>query len=63
MAAWCWRTYPSPHPPPSNLGVQAYIDADNAALEREQRFAAKEIVVRMEYKHCPNLTIIDTPGA
>ncbi|PNW77356.1 hypothetical protein CHLRE_10g433050v5 [Chlamydomonas reinhardtii] len=42
--------------------LQAYIDADNAALEREQRFAAKEIVVRMEYKHCPNLTIIDTPG-
>ncbi|KAG2491621.1 hypothetical protein HYH03_009992 [Edaphochlamys debaryana] len=42
--------------------LQAYIDADNAMLEREQRFAAKEIVVRMEYKHCPNLTIIDTPG-
>ncbi len=41
--------------------VQAYIDADNAALEREQRFDSKEIVVRMEYKHCPNLTIIDTP--
>ncbi|EFJ48795.1 dynamin-related GTPase [Volvox carteri f. nagariensis] len=41
---------------------QAYIDADNAMLEREQRFASREIVVRMEYKHCPNLTIIDTPG-
>ncbi|GFR45611.1 hypothetical protein Agub_g7018 [Astrephomene gubernaculifera] len=42
--------------------LQAYIDADNAMLEKEQRFAAREIVVRMEYKHCPNLTIIDTPG-
>ncbi|GLI59277.1 hypothetical protein VaNZ11_001126 [Volvox africanus] len=42
--------------------LQAYIDADNAMLEREQRFASREIVVRMEYKHCPNLTIIDTPG-
>ncbi|GLC37302.1 hypothetical protein PLESTF_000486000 [Pleodorina starrii] len=42
--------------------LQAYIDADNAMLEREQRFESREIVVRMEYKHCPNLTIIDTPG-
>ncbi|GIL71330.1 hypothetical protein Vretimale_2679 [Volvox reticuliferus] len=42
--------------------LQVYIDADNAMLEREQRFASREIVVRMEYKHCPNLTIIDTPG-
>ncbi|PNH09185.1 Dynamin-like protein ARC5 [Tetrabaena socialis] len=42
--------------------LQAYIDADNAALEREQRFASREVVVRMEYKHCPNLCIIDTPG-
>lgn len=24
---------------------------------------SKEIVVRIEYKFCPNLTIIDTPGA
>jgi hypothetical protein len=23
---------------------------------------AKEIVVKIEYKYCPNLTIIDTPG-
>ncbi len=23
---------------------------------------AREIVVRVEYRHCPNLTIIDTPG-
>jgi hypothetical protein len=23
----------------------------------------KEIVVKIEYKFCPNLTIIDTPGA
>lgn len=32
-------------------------------LEREAcQFWAKEIVVKIEYKYCPNLTIIDTPG-
>jgi len=31
-------------------------------LEREQQFWSKEIVVKIEYKYCPNLTIIDTPG-
>lgn len=31
-------------------------------MEREQQFWAKEIVVKIEYKFCPNLTIIDTPG-
>lgn len=32
-------------------------------LERETcQFSSKEIIVKVEYKHCPNLTIIDTPG-
>ncbi len=35
---------------------------ENARLESEQQFWGKEIVVRVEYKYCPNLTIIDTPG-
>lgn len=32
-------------------------------LEKEPcLFSAKEIIVRVDYKYCPNLTIIDTPG-
>ena len=42
--------------------LQDYIENENARLEREQQFWAKEIVVKIEYKFCPNLTIIDTPG-
>ncbi|CBI20008.3 unnamed protein product, partial [Vitis vinifera] len=43
--------------------IQAYIEAENMRLEREPcQFSAKEIIIRVEYKYCPNLTIIDTPG-
>ncbi|GAV89980.1 Dynamin_N domain-containing protein [Cephalotus follicularis] len=43
--------------------IQAYIEAENMRLEREScQFLAKEIIIRVEYKYCPNLTIIDTPG-
>ncbi|KAK6921400.1 Dynamin, N-terminal [Dillenia turbinata] len=43
--------------------IQAYIEAENMRLEREAcQFSAKEIIIRVEYKYCPNLTIIDTPG-
>lgn len=42
--------------------LQEYIEAENQRLEAEGQFWAKEIVVRIEYKYCPNLTIIDTPG-
>jgi hypothetical protein len=42
--------------------LQEYIECENARLEAEGQFWAKEIVVRIEYKYCPNLTIIDTPG-
>jgi len=32
-------------------------------LEKEVcQFWAKEIMLKIEYKYCPNLTIIDTPG-
>lgn len=42
---------------------QAYIEAENMRLENEAcQFSAKEIIIRIEYKYCPNLTIIDTPG-
>ncbi|KAL4331328.1 hypothetical protein AHAS_Ahas13G0489100 [Arachis hypogaea] len=43
--------------------IQAYIEAENERLERDScQFSAKEIIIRVEYKYCPNLTIIDTPG-
>lgn len=42
--------------------MQDYIENENGRLEREQQFWSKEIVVKIEYKYCPNLTIIDTPG-
>ena len=42
--------------------VKEYIENENARLEREQQFWQREIVVKIEYKFCPNLTIIDTPG-
>jgi hypothetical protein len=42
--------------------LQEYIHNENQRLEEEQQFWSKEVVVRIEYKFCPNLTIIDTPG-
>ncbi|KAF2319755.1 hypothetical protein GH714_018553 [Hevea brasiliensis] len=43
--------------------IQAFIESENMRLERELcQFSAKEIIIRVEYKYCPNLTIIDTPG-
>lgn len=43
--------------------IQAYIETENMRLEREpSQFSSKEIIIRIEYKYCPNLTIIDTPG-
>lgn len=44
------------------VSVQEHIHHENARLEEEQQFWSKEIVVRIEYKYSPNLTIIDTPG-
>ncbi|KAG1658978.1 hypothetical protein FOA52_008300 [Chlamydomonas sp. UWO 241] len=42
--------------------LQFYIEAENSRLEAQQMFCPKEIICRIEYKYCPNLTIIDTPG-
>ncbi|KAK3139464.1 hypothetical protein QOZ80_5AG0383680 [Eleusine coracana subsp. coracana] len=43
--------------------IQAYIEAENLRLENDPcQFSEKEIIIKIEYKHCPNLTIIDTPG-
>ncbi|KAK1386010.1 Dynamin-like protein ARC5 [Heracleum sosnowskyi] len=47
----------------SLLDLQVYIEAENMRLENEPcQFSAKEIIIKVEYKFCPNLTIIDTPG-
>ena len=42
--------------------LQRYIESENQRLENDNGFWAKDIVVKIEYKYCPNLTIIDTPG-
>jgi len=41
--------------------LQVIIEQENRRLARENAFSDQEIVVRIEYKFCPNLTIIDTP--
>ncbi|KAL8138227.1 hypothetical protein V2J09_004228 [Rumex salicifolius] len=49
--------------PKSLLEIQSYIEAENRRLESDPcQFSSKEIIIRVEYKYCPNLTIIDTPG-
>ncbi|XP_010557576.1 PREDICTED: dynamin-like protein ARC5 isoform X2 [Tarenaya hassleriana] len=54
---------PSVAVPKSLPQIQAYIEAENMRLEQEAcPFSAKEIIVKVQYKYCPNLTIIDTPG-
>lgn len=54
---------PAVSQPLSLQEIQAYIEAENMRLERETcQFSSKEIILRVEYKYCPNLTIIDTPG-
>ncbi|KAK4538252.1 hypothetical protein CDCA_CDCA16G4277 [Cyanidium caldarium] len=44
--------------------IQMYIEAENAKLEADpfRSFDPEEVVLRIEYKYCPNLTLIDTPG-
>ena len=44
--------------------IQDYIDRENRRLERDpvRSFDSREINIRMEYKHCPNMILIDTPG-
>lgn len=44
--------------------IQTYIEAENFKLETDpfRSFDPEEIIIRIEYKYCPNLTLIDTPG-
>lgn len=44
--------------------VRAFVESENQRLERDahRAFDAKQIDIRVEYRHCPNLVLIDTPG-
>ncbi len=44
--------------------IQAYIEDENKRLERDpsRSFDPREINIRMEYRYCPNMIVIDTPG-
>ncbi|KAH8096322.1 hypothetical protein JL720_3687 [Aureococcus anophagefferens] len=44
--------------------ARRFIEEENRRLERDQHrsFEAREIVMRVEYRHCPNLVLVDTPG-
>lgn len=44
--------------------IQDYIDKENRRLERDpmRSFESREINIRMEYRFCPNMILIDTPG-
>jgi hypothetical protein len=42
--------------------LQDYIEAENQRLSQADQFLNKDIAIKIEYKFCPNLTIIDTPG-
>ena len=44
--------------------VQAFIESENKRLERDplRCFDREEIRVRIEYRFCPNMIVIDTPG-
>jgi len=50
--------------PKSLHEIQDYIEAENRRLEKDpvRSFDGREINVRMEYKYCPNMILIDTPG-
>jgi len=44
--------------------IKRYVEAENQRLEQSavKNFDAREIHIRMEYKYCPNMILIDTPG-
>lgn len=44
--------------------IQAYIEAENKRLEDDPTrcFDSREINIRVEYRYCPNMIVIDTPG-
>ena len=68
-----YNFFPSPYPPNQNnsktkiihiKNFQNYIEAENKRLERDPTrcFDSREINIRMEYRYCPNMIVIDTPG-
>ena len=50
--------------PASLQEIQRYIESENNRLEMDKVrcFDSREINIRMEYKECPNMILIDTPG-
>ncbi|CAM9821144.1 unnamed protein product, partial [Hapterophycus canaliculatus] len=50
--------------PRSLQEIQAYIESENRRLEKDplRSFDSREIHIRMEYRFCPNMVLIDTPG-
>ncbi|CAM9399954.1 unnamed protein product, partial [Pylaiella littoralis] len=50
--------------PRSLQEIQSYIESENRRLERDpvRSFDSREINIRMEYRFCPNMILIDTPG-
>ncbi|CAM9682412.1 unnamed protein product, partial [Sphacelaria rigidula] len=44
--------------------IQAYIESENRRLENDpvRSFDSREINIRVEYRFCPNMILIDTPG-
>lgn len=42
--------------------LREFIESENQRLNTANQFQNKDIVIRIEYRFCPNLTIIDTPG-
>ncbi|KAG5179162.1 hypothetical protein JKP88DRAFT_201174 [Tribonema minus] len=61
----CYLTLENGREEPRSLSeIQAYIEAENKRLERDpiRSFDAREIMIRMEYRFCPNMILIDTPG-
>ena len=58
----CYLQTPAGEQQLSLADLQAHIEHENQRLEASRSFDASEIIVRIEYKYCPNLLIIDTPG-
>jgi GTPase SAR1 family protein len=61
----CFLTLDNGKEEPRSLeDIQAYIEAENKRLERDPTrcFDPREINIRMEYRYCPNMILIDTPG-
>jgi len=55
----------APHERRATLAeARRFIEQENRRLERDahRSFEAREIVIRVEYRHCPNLVLVDTPG-